>query len=98
MKKRQGPFKIVLDESRDLPLSLSDLPDRNYDCPNYENCLKIAATLDWEDFSCRACIQEINPALLWQAKIALKKDKIAKELCKQIPAPLQENDDIDEVA
>jgi hypothetical protein len=71
--------------SSDNVLPLSETHEqtltRNIDCSNYQRCLNLAATLDWESFSCEGCNGEINESLLWRAGQRARKDRVAKALC-----------------
>lgn len=98
MKERKGPFKLIMFGNTDLPLSPNDIPDRNYSCANYDKCLNISAALDWEDYSCRGCCGEVNGAMLWQARLAIKKDRVAQKVCSKIHVSYEINDDFEEVA
>ena len=61
-------------------------PLRRYECSNYETCLKIAAALNWDSFTCRGCNSQINENLLWRAQHAVHKDKTVKAIC-DLPDP-----------
>jgi hypothetical protein len=77
---KPGPFQIIEDQgTTDQPISP---PRRRYFCPHYETCLNLAAALNWDSFTCRGCCGEIEQTLLWRARQAQKKDKIAHELCE----------------
>ena len=60
-------------------------PERRYECKNYEQCLDLAAALNWESFTCKKCDGEINEALYWQARQAQRKDAVVKALCDLPP-------------
>lgn len=73
---KSGPFKYVTkDEEYDTPF-------RDFDCPHYDLCLNLAAALNWENFSCKNCNQEVNQKLYWQAHHAQKTDTVADALCE----------------
>ncbi len=62
-------------------------PPRNYDCKNYQSCLELAATLNWDSFTCThlsglKCSGDINEKLVWQAHLAQRSDKVAKRICE----------------
>ncbi|RMG41380.1 MAG: hypothetical protein D6719_08700 [Candidatus Dadabacteria bacterium] len=85
-----GPFQII--NNRLLPdgkpaVSSTPItpPRRRYSCENYETCLDLACSLNWDSFTCRGCSGKINKALLWQAHQARKSDLIARKICS-IPA------------
>lgn len=61
-------------------------PQRRYECCNYETCLKIAAALNWDSFTCHGCCGKTNEHLLWRAQHAIQKDKTAKAIC-DLPDP-----------
>jgi hypothetical protein len=71
-------LRIVHSSSRE---HVRGTPYRNFDCPNYENCLGLAAALDWNSFTCRNCSGNINDQLLWRAYHIIKKDAELAELC-----------------
>jgi hypothetical protein len=79
MVKRNGPFQVIDEESSLAPI---EPPKRRYSCPNYETCLNLAASLNWDNFSCRGCSGEVDDHLIWRAKQAHRKDSVAKSLCK----------------
>ena len=53
---------------------LKSAPIRRYECENYQSCLDLSASLDWDSFSCEDCNGCINEKLLWRAKSARKSD------------------------
>jgi hypothetical protein len=100
---RPGPFEVRCETHADdtafptthvlsvaeLPTSTDDLPRRRYDCERYETCLGLAASLNWESFTCRGCCGEPNENLLWRARVSARKDSVAARLLKASPiAPL----------
>jgi len=62
-----------------------EAPRRRFDCSNYCTCLDLAAALNWDNFTCRGCSGDIDEALLWRARQALRKDDIARKVC-DLPA------------
>jgi len=62
-----------------------EAPRRRFDCSNYCTCLDLAAALNWDNFTCRGCSGDIDEALLWRARQALRKDDIARQVC-DLPA------------
>ena len=79
---KPGPFQIIEHDSLDFP---SEPPRRRHSCNNYENCLNLAAALNWDSFTCRGCDGSINTALCWRAQQELKKDKVTRSICSAIP-------------
>lgn len=88
-----GPFKVI---TQDIPPSAHSqtahhIPEmhnpetlalrRRHECPNYSTCLDLAAALDWDNFTCRGCSGEVNPALIWQARVAESKDPLVSKIC-----------------
>ena len=59
--------------------------ERNYDCSHYDICLKLAAALNWDNFTCAECSGEISQSLLWRARQAMRKDSVANRICEQLP-------------
>ncbi|MCB0325370.1 MAG: hypothetical protein KDD69_17425 [Bdellovibrionales bacterium] len=59
----------------------SDVPLRNYDCPNYSTCLGIAAALDWSSFSCKGCVGRVNKQLLWRAHQMVRSNRSLQQVC-----------------
>jgi hypothetical protein len=77
----QGPVQIaVYDHS-------SPIPVREVSCSNYQECLNIAACLNWLSFSCENCTGEVAPHLRWQARIERRRDPVCQAL---MPAPVIE--------
>jgi len=72
----KGPFRLFEQDSES-----SEDPFRNYDCDNYQNCLSLAAGLDWDGFKCDGCQGQIQESLYWQVRQAQKKDQLVKEIC-----------------
>ena len=89
-----GPIQIIEESLSDVSSRSSDTnlnhpphgPQRRYDCCNYETCLKIAAALNWDSFTCHGCCGKTNEHLLWRAQYAIQKDKTAKAIC-DLPDP-----------
>jgi hypothetical protein len=90
------PFPLVPAESSDgslLPCA-SELPhrpdtaSRRFSCRHYNECLALAAALDWSNFSCTGCCGEVNDALVWRAHHARKRDAMVKILCHLPKIPL----------
>lgn len=84
----KGPFKVIASTS---PCVITESffyderppgPPREYECEHYGLCLTVAAALNWETFTCEGCSGEMDDALLWQARIAARKDGIAQKICK----------------
>ena len=69
----------------DLPASTDEVPRRRYDCERYETCLGLAASLNWESFTCRGCCGQPNENLLWRARVSARKDSVAARLLKAPP-------------
>lgn len=98
--KKYGPFEVLDKsyENADRPLrpfihkvleqkedSVSpEPPFRRYDCSLYENCLNLAAALNWNGFSCSGCCGEIDEKLYWRAQASIRKDS----LCHLLPGRL----------
>lgn len=92
-----GPFEVhseLLEESplntdksntSSQPTSVDEVPRRYYDCSNYERCLGLAASLNWESFTCNGCNGEINETLTWRAHLSARKDSVAKHLFQAPP-------------
>ena len=69
----------------DAPWSSEEVPRRRYDCANYEVCLSLAASLNWESFTCRGCSGQTNENLVWRARISARKDSVAAKLLRAEP-------------
>ncbi|MEN9845733.1 MAG: hypothetical protein RIS36_880 [Pseudomonadota bacterium] len=69
----------------DLPASSDEVPRRRYDCERYETCLGLAASLNWESFTCRGCCGQPNENLVWRARVSARKDSVAARLLKAPP-------------
>ena len=83
--KKPGPFKIIEhDGNGNLQAPIAP-PIRRYDCPHYSVCLNLSAALDWDSFTCRGCIGQVDQALYWRARQAQKQDNVADRIC-EIPA------------
>lgn len=77
----RGPFRINIARSNlDSDETLSP-PFRNYDCKNYEECLTLAAAMNWESYTCTGCCGEVNASLCWQAHHAQRKDELVQKIC-----------------
>lgn len=89
-----GPFRVALDtslpqfESSEGPQNEQllkpaneDAVERRMECSHYEECLNLAAALDWDSFTCAGCNGEINESLLWRAGQSTKRDAIAQAIC-----------------
>jgi len=63
---------------------LKSAPIRRHNCENYQTCLDLSASLDWDSFSCEGCNSCINEKLLWRAKGAQKAEP---ELAKLVSLP-----------
>jgi hypothetical protein len=74
-----GPFEQKLSEDTDPACEGEET--RSLDCPHYEQCLGLAAALNWDDFSCIGCSQEVNRSLVWRAHVSAKRDAIVTALC-----------------
>jgi hypothetical protein len=82
--KRPGPFVL---KSKECRFSEDEIgPERQFNCSNYNNCLSLAAALNWDSFSCKGCSGTIDQTILWRAKAASKKDPSLHKLC-DIPNP-----------
>jgi hypothetical protein len=51
-------------------------PIRNRECCNYQECLTIAACLNWESFTCSGCNGTVDSQLQWQAGLSRRVDPI----------------------
>lgn len=58
---------------------------RELDCAHYDECLNLAAALNWASFTCEGCSGEVNQALLWRAHQSARKDSVARRLCELRP-------------
>ena len=76
--KHPGPFPVLEEQSAHQP---HEPALRQYDCPAYEECLNLAAALDWSGFTCFGCSGVVNENLRWRACQALKKDSVARRIC-----------------
>jgi len=59
---------------------LKSAPIRRHSCENYQTCLDLSASLDWDSFSCESCNSCINEKLLWRAKGAQKAESSLAKL------------------
>jgi hypothetical protein len=73
-----GPFQWSLDHA--TPSANSDTPLRQTSCAHYEECLDLAAALNWDGFTCEGCNHEINSTLVWRAHLSARKDALAKSM------------------
>ncbi len=78
---KPGPFQIIRSEESGCLEKAVSAPKRRYFCPHYACCLDLAASLNWDNFTCRGCNSEIDQSLLWRAHQAQKKDRIAMKIC-----------------
>lgn len=69
----------------DAPRPTDEVPRRRYECEHYELCLGLAASLNWESFTCRGCSGETNQNLLWRARLTARKDSVAAKLLRAQP-------------
>jgi hypothetical protein len=90
-----GPFEVVFGDSEGAVPAVSagtssvapvvvcgdQEPERRYDCSNYESCLKVAAALNWESFTCASCCGQIDENLQWRSCLNTRKDAVAKAIC-----------------
>lgn len=67
-----------LDREIDRPRSCEEVPRRRYECQNYEVCLSLAASLNWESFTCRGaaakrtriyCGERVSPRARTQSRL-----------------------------
>lgn len=84
MTERSGPFRIFAREHS--VITEGEGPDRQFGCTNYSDCLSLAATLNWDSFTCRGCTGTIDEAIRWRAKGASKRDALLRGFC-QVPNP-----------
>jgi len=96
IKKKKSPTVAAPKKARSLeagPIQIavydnaSPIPVREVSCPNYQECLNIAACLNWLSFSCEDCTREIAPHLRWRARIERRRDPICQAL---MPPPMIE--------
>ena len=90
---KPGPFQIVENDGHGVLEDPISPPRRRFSCENYETCLNLAAALNWDSFTCRGCSGEINDALLWRARQALRKDSFLIRLCNLPHARMHTSDD-----
>lgn len=80
-----------LEEISSTPcVCLSTPPIRNHDCKNYSLCLRIAASLNWDNFACQNCSGEncsgeIDQSLLWRAQRECHRDSVVRKICNIPP-------------
>ena len=93
------PGKVIQDQHQlgdddlDSDTPLAEPPLRIYECNNYETCLDLAASLNWENFTCKGCDRNINKNLFWLARQNQRKDGVARALCQLPPIELVEAED-----
>jgi predicted Fe-S protein YdhL (DUF1289 family) len=96
IRDESGPFEVAFDTSSQglsdsvapdasLPqqndAANQDVLERRLECNHYEECLNLAAALDWDSFTCTGCNGEIDETLLWRAGQNTKRDALAKAIC-----------------
>jgi len=77
----QGPIQVAVYDNS------SPIPVRDISCSNYQECLNIAACLNWLSFSCENCTGEVAPHLRWRSRIERRRDPVCQAL---MPAPVIE--------
>lgn len=82
MLRKSGPFQVIENEGDGVVDSPIEAPRRRYSCSNYCLCLNVAASLNWDSFTCRGCSGSIDEALIWRSRQAQRKDKVASRLCE----------------
>jgi predicted Fe-S protein YdhL (DUF1289 family) len=80
MLRRNGPFQVIENDGTGVVDSPIEAPRRRYACPNYNQCLVIAASMNWDSFTCRGCSGQIDETLRWRAQQAQRKDQVAKRI------------------
>lgn len=86
-KETCGPFEVSSNyDSSSLTGNAAlaetcDVPIRNLDCENYDECLELAIALNWQTFSCSGCNGTVNENLKWRISRAVTQDKVARFLC-----------------
>ena len=84
-----SPAQGSVDSEPAAPLHVTrqtdEVPRRRYECSNYEICLGLAASLNWESFTCRGCSGATNQNLLWRARLTARKDTVAAKLLRAEP-------------
>ena len=78
MVKKSGPIEFK--ENLDSLESMGTYPSRDQKCKNYETCLNLAASLDWDGFDCTNCNKKINEQLIWRAQSVQRKDTLTKKI------------------
>jgi len=76
-----GPFQVIDNDGHITAESPIDPPRRRYSCPNYTTCLSIGCALNWDSFTCRGCNGQVDGQVFWRAHQALKRDRVATQLC-----------------
>ena len=91
-----GPFEIRCEEHTvdahspcttrgEFSPTFREIPPRRYECDCYETCLGLAASLNWEGFTCRGCCGQPNEKLMWRARVSARKDSVAARLLNAPP-------------
>lgn len=83
-----GPFRIIQSDTQGCVDAPMIAPRRRYNCPNYTKCLNLAASLNWDNFTCRGCCGEVDDHLVWEAQKAKNiaaKTKPVEPLHSDIP-------------
>lgn len=65
--KKHSPESNVINFPKRITENSKTLIYRNFDCPNYEGCLSLCATLNWDSFTCENCPGLINRNLMLKA-------------------------------
>jgi hypothetical protein len=90
----------VDDDDDELCVDALEPPRRQYNCRNYDQCLDLAAALNWGSFTCGECKGQIDESLYWRARQISRKDSVVRALCDLPPivsvegALLDEDDDL----
>lgn len=80
MKREHGPFQVIENDGSGSVDSPIEAPRRRYACSNYSICLNLAASLNWDNFTCRGCSGNVDEPLLWRARIAQKKNRVTEKI------------------
>jgi|GEM_PF-1724922 len=80
-----GNSAPVIRADDEPPEPMAEPPRRRYECTHYETCLDLAATLNWNSFTCRGCSGTVDQSLLWRARTRARKDTVAQVLCDLPP-------------
>ena len=81
MLGKPGPFQVIEEVGCGAVDHPVDPPRRRFACSHYDLCLNLAAALNWDNFTCRGCCGDVDSTLLWRARQAIKKDRMARKLC-----------------